>query len=48
MLIPDGCTPLKVLISGDPVEFSDETVGGSHYAVVEQLPAGSIAEIQYQ
>lgn len=48
MLIPGGCTPLKVLISGDPVEFSDETVGGSHYAVVEQLPAGSIAEIWYQ
>lgn len=48
MLIPNGCTPQKVLISGEPVEFSDTTVGRSHYAVVEQLPAGSIAEIQFQ
>jgi len=48
MFVPDGKTPYEARIGGNPVEFQDETVGNSHYAVIPDFPADGTAEIRYR
>lgn len=48
MLVPAGTVPAEVKINGAAAEFRDETVGNSHYAVLENVPSGMTAEILCQ
>ena len=48
MLVPAGTVPTEVKINGAAAEFRDETVGNSHYAVLENVPSGMTAEILCQ
>ena len=45
MLVPAGTVPEEVKINGSGVEFHDEVVGKSHYAVLENVPSGAEVEI---
>ena len=46
MLVPAGTVPEEVKINGAAAEFRDETVGKSHYAVLENVPSGAEVEIR--
>ena len=48
MYVPDGAKPTSASINGQAVDFQDETIGKSHYAVLNGLPKQAHATVIYQ
>ena len=43
-----GAVPWGVRVNGESAGFSDEVIGRSHYAVVENLSAGTPVEVLFR
>ena len=48
MYVPDGAKPTSASINGQAVDFQDETIGKSHYAVLNGLPPNAHVTVIYQ
>ena len=47
MYVPNGAKPISASVNGQPVDFQDETIGKSHYAVLNHLPPNAHVTILY-
>ena len=47
MYVPNGAKPISTSVNGQAVDFQDETIGKSHYAVLNDLPKQAHVTIQY-
>ena len=47
MYVPNGAKPISASVNGQTVDFTDETVGKSHYAVLNHLPPNAHVTILY-